>query len=256
MRAAAMVAVAVLLAGCDTGDQEDSSASDSLLREYQPRYDAVRNLVTGFASRVPQASPTAPACDRTVDPAFAHVGDAQPLGDLSNAEFIMADRLATPDEEPRDGGSPTDYSKFSVVPGYLAHGLGISRLPTPLSTGQLMKFTGYSGFAAIVNTQDPPTRLKLLLDAGLGVRYLIAVRVVRYEPASPRPSGSVTVDAFVLDLAKGDIPCRFQATGTSSGVVVYDGSRPADILPNVYKDIQSDLAADVDDVLTRIHVRR
>ncbi|MCR6490534.1 hypothetical protein M8542_47805 [Amycolatopsis sp. OK19-0408] len=253
--AMAAISLAVLLTGCDTDDGNDTSATGNLLREYQPRYEAVRGVLDGFASRVPEASPTAPVCDRQVAPAFDLAGGAR-LGDPGNTELVMADQLATPEEALRAEASPADYTRFSVTPGYLTHGLGVSRLSSSMSPGELANFLGYSGSAAMVNAQDQPTRLKLLLDAGLGVRYLVAVRTVRYEPATPRPSGSVTVDAYVLDLAKGDIPCRFQATGASPGVMVYEQSRPGDLTQLVYEDIQNHLGIAVDDVLTRFNGQR
>jgi hypothetical protein len=250
--AAATVAAAVMLAGCDTDDQpEGSNATDSLLREYQPRYETVRNIVTGFASRLPKTSPATAACDRKVDPPFGYVAGAGPLSDPGNVELVMADQLTAPPTEESHG----DYHTFSVVPGYLAHGLGLSRLPTPMSESRLMNFIGYSGSAPMVNTQEPEQRLKLLLDAGLGVRYLVAVRVVRYDPPSARPDGSVTVDAFVLDLTAGDMPCRFQATGTASAVITWDKSRMSAI-EAVYRDIQTHLGIAVNDVLEHLDGRR
>lgn len=91
----------------------------------------------------------------------------------------------------------------------------------------------------------------------------VAVRVTDYTEPDPDPvdpeygSGArtiadVTVDAFVVDLERHDVPCAFTAHGDSLGFARWTTGTAREA---IYKDIQTSLALDIDDHLRDLAAR-
>lgn len=141
---------------------------------------------------------------------------------------------------------------FSVDTGYLARGLGMTGPAGPLGSKEISADTGYSARTDINNEPDLANKLRMLLDAGLQVRYVVALRVMDFAPPSwdpvpPRygsgalPEGGVTVDAFVIDLDQGDVPCQLRAQGTASGTV-WTGELDSNVRMTLVRDISKTLS--------------
>jgi hypothetical protein len=107
--------------------------------------------------------------------------------------------------------------------------------------------------------KDAGRRLAKNLDAGLRVRYVVALRVTRYTPPDVKSVpeeagwgqyavGGVTVDAFVIDLKRGDVPCRFRANGQSPHSVMWTEGTAEEA---IYKEIRESLSIDIYSTLHR-----
>lgn len=257
------VAAVLSLTACGAnGSSSDDAHATAVLGTYRPLYDAIRATLVHTAGRLPTTSPTAASCTRRIAPTFDDVQSDGDFGEPGNTEVMRIETLPEPYQRP-DFDPGDDLDTFLPVSGYLSNGLWLTGREDPLRGTDVFAVGSEHANVGITNEQDPSRRLKLLLDAGLKVRYVIAVRVTGYrppglDPVDPRygsgatPTGDVTVDAFVIDLEQHDVPCSFTAHGEARGVAMWTAGTADQA---IYKDIQTSLALNIDDRLKDLAAR-
>ncbi|MER8161011.1 hypothetical protein [Streptomyces sp. NPDC094472] len=247
----------LLVPGCGN-DDDDEEYPVTVLSEYRPRYDKIRTVLAESASHLPQERPARNACSRAMTPKLS-VADYEHEHEevTDNAELFMQDDLTSADV-PENRDTPASLDRFTVLPGYLARGLRITGPKGPLGSNDFKVGPDYGETYDV--EKDPGRRLAKILDAGLGMRYVVALRVLKYTPPDVKSVpeevgwgqyavGEVTVDAFVIDLKQGDIPCHLRARGQSGHSVWWTEGTAEQA---IYKDIRESLSIEVYDTLRKI----
>jgi hypothetical protein len=232
-------------AGCQ--GPQPARYPEAILREYQARFDAVRAALANVAPRLPtDPAPAQPSCTRPVDPVPVYRGyDSVTDYDAGNVEAMMAQDLAV--QLPRR----FTLDEYVVRPGFLTRGLQVTSARGPLGTGEFAVDDGFGRETDLTGALDKSRRLRLFLDAGLRMRYVLALRVVSFTritveafPPELGPaaiaSGNVTVDAIVVDPQTGDVPCRFTAGAGPLGSVPFSARTGIDY-DTMYREMQDTL---------------
>ncbi|MGN9763009.1 hypothetical protein [Streptomyces sp. SD31] len=253
----AVLALVLLLPGCGS-DDDDEEYPVTVLSEYRSRYDRIRTALAESASHLPQESPARNACSRAMTPKLS-VADYEYESEeiTDNAELFMEEDLTSPDV-PANRDTPASLDRFTVLPGYLARGMRITGPKGPLGSNEFKVGPDYGESYEVED--DPGRRLGKILDAGLRMRYVVALRVLKYTPPAVKSFpedlgwgqyavGEATVDAFVIDLKRGDVPCHFRTSGeTAHSVFWTEGTAEQAI----YKDIRRSLSMEIYDTLRKM----
>jgi hypothetical protein len=255
----AVLALAFLVSGCGS-DDDDEEYPVTVLSEYRPRYDGIRTALAESASRLPQERPARNACSRAVTPLLSVADDEFTYEEITdNAELFMEGDLTSPDV-PENRDAPASLDRFTVRSGYLARGLRITGPKGPLGSNDFKVGPDYGSETYRVGEEDPGRRLAKILDTGLRMRYVVALRVVKYTPPDVKSVpeevgwgqyavGEVTVDAFVIDLKQRDVPCRFRASGQTAHSVFWTEGTAEEA---IYKDIRRSLSIEIYSTLRKM----
>jgi len=222
-----VVVVAALVAGCsgpgETDEQRAEREMRDVLAEYQPRFAQRRVALAAAAEQVRADSADPASCERALDPAPVFLGhDDRDLVMNSynspeqggNVDAVPLHQAAVPEQiadRPTGGTEP-----FAVAPGRLVRGMWITGPQGPLGTNRFPVTARYGDEPYRGAEHDPVRRLRKILDVGLHKRYVALYRVTgerHPEPGATDPRDTVTADVFLADLERGDVPCRFVATG-------------------------------------------
>jgi hypothetical protein len=255
----AATAVALLLSGCNSNDGESAErrteqAMRQVLKEYQPRFEQRRAALDAVAASVSGASSAKPSCDRKPDPEpkFTSTSSRSLAGDSynspdkgGNVDALQVSEAASPEAmENRPA-----RSQFILEPGWLVRGLWITGPQGPLGTDHFKVDSQYGYEPYDGAEKDPVVRLSKILDVGLHKRYVVLYRVTSFgdpDPDDNDPQDIVTADAFLADLEKRDLLCRFVATGHSYDMA---GSEIRVHSTTPYEDMQTTFQLDIDDKL-------
>jgi hypothetical protein len=254
----AVFAVTPVVTGCGDDGPDEPRYPENILTEYRPRYDVLRAAVAAGTPSLPaDPAPATAACTRPVEPAFDYIRyDAVENFEPGNTETVLAEWAS-------DLAYPLDrtLTKYSVVPGFLARGLQITGDRGPLGSNEYAVGPGYARETDKTGAMDKTVLLRKVLDAGLRIRYLVVLRVTAFtqpvpitEPNEARFVGDVSVDASVLDLVTGDVPCRFRAAATASNAVQW-AERFSTAEDRLFQDMQTSLDLTIDRQLTALTKR-
>jgi len=258
----AVTAVALLLSGCNSNDGESAErrteqAMRQVLKEYQPRFEQRRAALDAVAASVSGASSAKPSCDRKPDPEPQFTStDTRSSRSLAMYSYNSPDKGGNVDAlQVSEAASPEAMenrpapSQFVLEPGWLVRGLWITGPQGPLGTDHFKVDSQYGYEPYDGAEKDPVVRLGKILDVGLHKRYVVLYRVTSDgdpDPDDNDPQDIVTADAFLADLEKRDLPCRFVATGHSYDMA---GTEIRVHSTTPYEDMQTTFQLDINDKL-------